>query len=231
MDVATQVSPIASRSATSATSTASLWPTCRSHSTATMMALLLPLAAYAASSKLVCETTVAVGNGQIEIELWDDVAPIGVQRLIAMVEDGFFTDLPLFRAIPNFLIQFGISPDRELQQRWQAKGNIADDPHSSIPFSDGIVSYAGYGKNSRSTHLFLTLGNQPGLGRSPWEVPVGKVVAGLDVMHGIYTGYGDKVDQGRLQPTNPKAKEYLEGFPKLDRWKSCRVERTGAVEL
>ena len=55
------------------------------------------------------------------------------------------------------------------------------------------AQYAGYGKDSRGTHLFLTLGNQPGLGKSPWEVPVGKVISGLDVMHGIYTGYGDKV--------------------------------------
>ena len=133
-------------------------------------------------------------------------------------------------AIPNFLIQFGISPDAEMQKRWNAKGNIADDPKSSVPFTDGIVSYAGYGKDSRSTHLFLTLGNQPGLGRSPWEVPVGKVVEGLDVMRGIYSGYGDKVNQGRLQP-GPKAAEYLASFPKLDRWKSCRVERTEHREL
>ena len=86
---------------------------------------------------------------------------------------------------------------------------------------------------SRAQHLFLTLGNQPGLGRSAWEVPVGKLVdqSSLDVMHGIYTGYGDRVDQGRLQPNNPKAKEYLEGFPKLSRFKKCRVERKGSVEL
>ena len=80
------------------------------------------------------------------------------------------------RAIPGFLIQFGISPDAEVQRRWNAKGNIADDPPSTVPFTDGIVSFAGYGKGSRSTHLFLTLGNQPGLGKSAWEVPVGKVV-------------------------------------------------------
>jgi hypothetical protein len=61
------------------------------------------------------------------------------------------------------------------------------------------AQFAGYGKDSRSTHVFFTLGSQPGLGRSPWEVPVGKVTSGLDVMHGIYTGYGDRVDQVRCR--------------------------------
>ena len=125
------------------------------------------------------------------------------------------------RAIPNFLIQFGISTDAAVQRKWNGMGNIKDDPHSETPFTDGIVSFAGYGTDSRSTHLFLTLGKQPGLGRSPWEVPVGKVVKGLDVMHGIYTGYGDKVDQGRLHGAGGPA--YLGQFPKLDRFKSCRM--------
>jgi len=119
-----------------------------------------------------------------------------------------------------------------MQQKWNQAGNIDDDTPSSIPFTDGIVSYAGYGKNSRSTHLFLTLGKQSGLGRSPWEVPIGKVVEGLDVMHGIYTGYGDAVNQNRLQPTNRGAKAYLESFPKLDRFKRCSVLDPGhQVEL
>jgi hypothetical protein len=41
-------------------------------------------------------------------------------------------------------------------------------------------------------------------------------------MHGIYTGYGDSVNQQSLGGTN--GKKYLERFPKLDRFKSCKVE-------
>lgn len=174
---------------------------------------------------LECETTVQVGDGMITIELWPWAAPHGVKRVVDMAEDGFFTDLPFFRAIKGFLIQFGISSNSAKQTHWNQMGNIDDDfPNPAVTFTDGIVSFAGYGKRSRSTHLFFTLGNQPGLGKSPWEVPVGKVIKGIDVMHGIYTGYGDRVDQGRLQPTNPNAKAYLESFPQLDRFKSCTVK-------
>lgn len=170
-----------------------------------------------------------MGDGRIVIDVWEKTAPIGAQRLLEMVNDGFFTDLPFFRAIPRFLVQFGISPTVEMQNKWQAKGNIADDPHPpNLPFTDGIVSYAGYGKDSRSTHLFLTLGDQPGLGRSAWEVPVGKVVQGLDVMHGIYSGYGDAVNQGRLH--GKQGAEYLKQFPKLDRFKNCAVAEGGGAD-
>lgn len=172
---------------------------------------------------LTCDTTVAVGNGKIVIELREDWAPKGVQRVQELAKSGFFDDLPFFRAIPNFLIQFGISPDKEKQNMWTK--NIPDDPAPSprIPFTDGLVSFAGYGKDSRSTHLFMTLGNQPGLGMSPWEVPVGSVIQGLDVMHGIYMGYGGNVDQGRLNPNNPAAKAYLAQHPKLDSFKRCTI--------
>lgn len=200
---------------------------------ATVLFFLASAHAAAPIPRVVCETTVAVGDGELHIDLWQDVAPNGVKRLIELVDDGFFTNLPFFRAIPNFLIQFGISTDVEKQAKWERAGNIKDDPHpspGSLPFTDGIVSYAGYGANSRSTHLFLTLGTQSGLGRSPWEVPVGKVTKGLDVMHAIYTGYGDGVNQGMLNPRDPHAKEYLEKFPKLDRFKSCKMVRDEIVE-
>jgi len=175
-----------------------------------------------ANPVIVCDTTVKVGDGHIRIELWPEKAPVGVQRFIELVKDKFFDNLPMFRAIPHFLIQFGIQPDITLQQKWQAKGTIKDDPSKSTPFTDGIVSFAGYGEDSRSTHLFLTLGNQPGLGKSPWEVPVGKVVGGMDVMHGIYTGYGDTVDQSRLHGEH--AAGYWASFPQLDSFKKCVIE-------
>ena len=200
-----------------------------------VLALATVISTIPAGSRIVCDTSVSVGDGKITIELWPQSAPVGVQRFVDLVKDGFFDGLPMFRAVPGFLIQFGINPDHDMQSKWEAAGNIADDSKSSIPFTDGIVSYAGYGKGSRGTHLFMTLGNQPGLGKSPWEVPVGKVVGGLDVMHGIYTGYGDKVNQGRLR--GKKGKDYLSEFDKLDSFKKCIFEpaggavETGAVEL
>ena len=176
--------------------------------------------------RLRCKTTVAAGDGSFIIELRPDWAPKGVERVLALHKAGFFDNMPFFRAIQNFLIQFGISPDSQKHTDWMRAGNVDDDvmPDPPVPFTDGVVSFAGYSKDSRSTHLFITLGNQPGLGKRPWEVPVGQVVEGLDVVHGIYTGYGDKVNQARLAPTSAGAAEYLASFTQIDRIKSCALD-------
>ena len=176
--------------------------------------------------RLRCKTTVAAGDGSFTIELRPDWAPKGVERVLALHKAGFFDNMPFFRAIQNFLIQFGISPDSQKHTDWMRAGNVDDDlmPDPPVPFTDGIVSFAGYSKDSRSTHLFITLGTQPGLGKRPWEVPVGQVVEGLDVVHGIYTGYGDKVNQARLAPTSAGAAEYLASFTQIDRIKSCALD-------
>ena len=174
--------------------------------------------------RLTCETSVAEGDGKFTIELRPDWAPKGVERVLALHADGFFDGMPFFRAIKGFLIQLGISPDKQKHVRWSQAGTIEDDPSPGVAFTDGIVSFAGYSKDSRSTHLFLTLGTQSGLGKRPWEVPVGQIVAGMDVVHAIYTGYGDKVNQGHLAPTSAHAAAYLESFPKLDTIKACTLE-------
>ncbi|EOD13686.1 hypothetical protein EMIHUDRAFT_124429, partial [Emiliania huxleyi CCMP1516] len=136
----------------------------------------------AAAPTLVCKTTVQVDDSSFTIELRPDWAPAGVERVLGMAKSGFFEQLPFFRMLPNFLVQFGISTSAEKQRHWQSQGNIRDDPRpAGVPFTDGILSFAGYGTDSRSTHLFITLGSQPGLGHRQWEVPVGRVVSGMPV--------------------------------------------------
>ena len=126
--------------------------------------------------------------------------------------------------LPGFLVQFGINLNAEIHRHWQQQGNIPDDARTAEqpPFRDGVVSFAGYSKDSRSTHLFITLGDQPGLGQRPWEVPVGQVTRGMEVVKQIYS-YGDKINQGRLSPGWDGHKAYVDSFPKLDYIRGCKV--------
>ena len=194
-----------------------------------MFAALAAPAFPVAWLQLTCETSVDVGDGVFTIELHPEWSPRGVERVVELQRSGFFDGMPFFRAISGFLIQFGITPDREKARHWNDAGTIADDPRlpSQPVFTDGVVSFAGYAKDSRSTHLFITLGTQPSLGKRPWEVPVGVVTSGIDVVHNIYTGYGDRVDQGRLSPERAGAAEYLKSFPKMSIIKTCRLEGAG----
>lgn len=69
-----------------------------------VLAVVLGVCA-AAKDRIVCDTTVGVGDGTLIIELWEDIAPNGVQRFSEMVEDGFFTDMPFFRCAPKPPVQ------------------------------------------------------------------------------------------------------------------------------
>lgn len=63
-------------------------------------------------------------------------------------------------------------------------------------------------------------------------MPVGKIVKGLDVLYGIYSGYGVTPIFAYLNSTNtkrppdvPDAATYWAQYPKMDRFRSCKVTR------
>jgi len=103
-----------------------------------------------------CSTT----KGDVEIVLKPEWSPLGVARFKELVENGHFTNMPLFRCVNNFLCQFGYKEEKPGEKDWS---KIADDPKTAaVPksFKQGYVSFAGNGANSRSSHLFVFLPEQ-----------------------------------------------------------------------
>jgi len=146
------------------------------------------------------------------------------------VDSNFFTDLSLHRCVDNFLCQFGA----KMHSPWDRKAIPDDDLATSrrlglIPFKRGYMSFAGNGPNSRSSHLFVTLGRDVGsLGTELWETPFGYVEE--DSMQKVvskwYTKYGDMApwgkgpDPGKI---SSQGNAYLnKNFPNLDFWQSCK---------
>eukprot|EP00242_Pyramimonas_sp_CCMP2087_P006032 CAMPEP_0198225514 /NCGR_PEP_ID=MMETSP1445-20131203/101393_1 /TAXON_ID=36898 /ORGANISM="Pyramimonas sp., Strain CCMP2087" /LENGTH=198 /DNA_ID=CAMNT_0043905049 /DNA_START=234 /DNA_END=827 /DNA_ORIENTATION=- len=171
-----------------------------------------------------CETT----KGPIRIDVHPDWAPLGAQRFLELVNTRFFDDVGLTRVVKGFLVQFGIAADPHVQQQWNAKGNIQDDPNIGTAVKRGTMAYAGSGKNSRSTQIWISFQPSSGLGTQPWEVPFGQVHEDdMAVVDSWYSGYGDMSafggrgpDQGRQQQ---QGNGYLKSFPELDYIKSCAV--------
>ena len=182
------------------------------------------------SQLVVCETTASTEH--IILELRKDWAPIGVERFIGLVEDGFFTNSPLFRVVKGFLVQFGIAEKPSKTHEWRSKGTIPDDDKSLAPpppFKRGYLSFAGGGKDSRGTELFIAYRDSTHLGKSPWEVPIGFVLHGMDVVDSFFADYGDIHPYGNAPRQGRMYKEgnaYLkQEFPKLDYIKSCHIMR------
>ena len=175
-----------------------------------------------------CDTTA----GSFAIELHPEWAPLGAQRVADLVSAGWFDGVTLNRVNPQFLVQFGIRPpDLTPHISREAFPSLRDDPkrHSNPAFTDGVVSFAGSGPDSRLAQIFITYGSQPGLGRAPWEVPVGIVPPeDMHVVRRFYSAYGDMPPWGHGPAPQtmqaPGGQTYLDTqFPMLTKINTCRV--------
>ncbi|MGE4131863.1 MAG: peptidylprolyl isomerase [Bdellovibrionales bacterium] len=174
-----------------------------------------------------CETT----KGPIRITIHPEWSPRGAARFLELVDDGFFTNLPMFRCMAGFLCQFGAKPGQPSRYT-----PIQDDPRPTPAgaFEPGYLSFAGYGKNSRANHIFISLAAVPSLGQQPWETPLATVdPSSMEVVKSFETRYGDSMPRGQgPEPQKieaPDGPQYLRSnFPDLDYFVSC--ERTAVSE-
>jgi len=154
-------------------------------------------------------------------------SPIGAKRFLEMVDDGYLTDLPLYRCIANFVCQFGPKPPKENGKKYSA---ISDDaPRSDLrDFKPGFLSFAGYAPNTRATDLFISFAEVPSLGSQVWETPIGYVseASFQSTVQKFNTTYGESIPGGR-GPERQKIEaadgaEYLKtNFRELDYFQSC----------
>ena len=169
-----------------------------------------------------CTTT--AGNFTLAVQKkW---APIGAARFIELVKVGFFDNQLLYRAVKNFVFQFGISSDPAVQAEWKDK-IIEDDRHGVTEFRRGVMSFAGHGKKSRSTHVFFCDGKKS-LGKDPknaHEVPFAYIYNGYEMeafMDNVHTGYGD-LSKAQTMFMSEGDSIFEEHFPDLTRIHECKM--------
>jgi len=157
-------------------------------------------------------------KGDFVVQVTRAWAPRGADRFYNLVQHGFFTDAAFFRIVPGFIVQFGLSADPAVNKVWRS-ANIKDDPvtQSNRP---GTLTFATAGPNTRTTQLFINYGNNASLD-SQGFAPFGKVTSGMDVVQKLYSGYGERPDQGAI---TMQGKPYIDkNYPKLDSIKSATV--------
>ena len=132
-------------------------------------------------------------KGDIVIDVTRSWAPKGADRFYNLVQIGYFTDIALFRVIPGFMAQFGVHGDPAVARKWKG-ARIKDDPVTQSN-TRGMLTFATAGANTRTTQLFMNLGdndNLDGMGFAPF----GKLRS-MDVLNEIYGGYGEGAPRGR----------------------------------
>jgi len=90
---------------------------------AVLACLLLAINGASAKDLVKCKTT----KGALVIEMHPEWSPLGAARFLALMDDGFFEDNLLYRALEGFLVQFGVAAEPELQAKWEGQ-RMKDEP-------------------------------------------------------------------------------------------------------
>jgi peptidyl-prolyl cis-trans isomerase A (cyclophilin A) len=156
-------------------------------------------------------------KGEAVIEVHRDWAPLGADRFYNLVKAGFYDKVKFFRAIPGFMVQFGINGGPAVSRVWKSQP-INDDPVTKSN-GRGFITFATAGPNTRTTQVFISLVDNQRLDSRGFS-PFGQVVSGMEVIDSLYTGYGEGAPggagpmQARIEA---EGNAYLErDFPRLD---------------
>ena len=153
-----------------------------------------PAAAKDEPPPAVFHVTLDTSKGPVAIEVRRDWAPRGADHFYELVKTGFYDGNRFFRVVRNFVVQFGISGDPQLNRLW-ASANLPDDPVKQSNVK-GTLTYAQLGPNSRTTQLFINLKDNKSLDRQGFA-PIGKVISGMDTVERLYSSYGEMAPRGQ----------------------------------
>lgn len=158
-------------------------------------------------------------KGPVVIEVHRDWAPLGADRFYTLVKTGYLDNARFFRTIPNFMTQFGLAADPKVTARWNGS-ELSDEPvrQSNVR---GMVTFAKAGPNTRTTQMFINIGNGNARLDKDGFAPFGRVISGIDNVDEFYNEYGDSPVQSLI---TQQGNAYLEqAFPKLDYIKTARL--------
>ena len=171
----------------------------------------------------VYEATFTTTKGDFVVQVTRSWAPNEADRFYNLVKHGYFSGVEFFRVVPGFVVQFGLTGSPAINKAWES-ATIKDDPVSQTNAA-GTITFAQTGSpNSRSTQVFINLGDNAALDKSGQGFPpFGKITSGMDVVQGLYGGYADQPTNHQDEITNQGNAYLQKNFPKLDSIKSAKL--------
>ena len=135
-------------------------------------------------------------RGRIVVELDAEEAPLTVQTVLKLAQEGHYDGVPFHRVVPDFVIQGG---DFERGDGYGGPGFAIRSEFTRIPFARGTIGMASAGKDTEGSQYFLTHSAQPHLdGR---YTAFGEVVQGMEVVDAILEG--ERVLRASVQVRSP----------------------------
>ncbi len=154
-----------------------------------------PREAFAATVKApdIFRAVFTTTKGDFTIEVYRKWSPLGADRLYQLLKSRFFDQNCIFRVQKDYVVQFGIGDNREVNKFWE-NHPLKDEPVLTLN-EKGTISFARDGAESRTAQLFINMKdnlkldtvNYNGLRGFP---PVGRVISGFETVEQFYGGYG-----------------------------------------
>jgi len=134
-------------------------------------------------------------NGIVVIDLYEDVAPLHVERMVELASSGKYDGIAFHRVIDGFMAQTGDVQFGKVGGDFSMVGSGGSDmpdlpsEFSNIPFDRGIVGMArSQNPNSANSQFFIMF--KEGYFLNGQYTVVGKVVEGMEVVDDIKLGLG-----------------------------------------
>ncbi len=133
-----------------------------------------------ASTIVVLETN----QGDIELQLFPDIAPKTCENFIGLIEKGYYDGLIFHRIIKGFMLQGGdpTGTGRGGESLWG--GKFEDEVSSQIQFDrKGLLAMANSGPNTNGSQFFITTVPTPWL--SMKHTIFGEVISGYEIVEAL----------------------------------------------
>jgi len=152
-------------------------------------------------AKTINATITMENGGEIELELYPDIAPITVENFVSLAEEGFYDGLIFHRVIAGFMIQGGDPQGIGIGGSGKnIKGEFAANGfNNTLSHTRGVISMArSQNFNSASSQFFIM--HADGTFLDGQYAAFGKVTKGIEVVDeiaGVQTNGQDKplIDQ------------------------------------
>jgi peptidylprolyl isomerase len=138
---------------------------------------------YLASLGTAPRWTLETDRGTVVVQLDPEEAPLTVQTIAKLSEEGRFDGVPFHRVVPNFVAQGG---DFASGDGFGGPGFTIKSEFTQVPYLRGSVGMASAGKDTEGSQFFFTHSMQPHLDGS--YTNFGWVLGGMDVVDQLDVG-------------------------------------------
>ncbi|NCU03555.1 MAG: peptidylprolyl isomerase [Chitinophagaceae bacterium] len=165
-------------------------------------------------------------KGNFIVEVYRNWSPLGADRFYQLIRSGYYNNTVVFRVIKDYLVQFGVSEDKQKNIFWQGK-NLKDEPVVGSN-TDSTLCFSRGAPNTRKTSVFINLRNNLtydtiNAGGVKGFVPFAKVIIGMDVVRQFFSEYGNDAMKPADSIYFKGNKWFINKFPQIDIIKEARI--------